>query len=166
MRVLATASLGMALLAMAAFSGQAGAASGEQIFQDQKCTECHYTQGPAREKTIADKLAMKGPELWYAGDKFQEKWLGQWLTDPQPIRPLKYNSLSEKNPGDHPKLSGGDAKAVTAFLMDLKTGQVKAGVIKPKKNVKGKQIFTKKMPCSGCHLYTGRSEDTRLNSSH
>ena len=33
---------------------------------------------------------------------------------------------------------------------------VAAGKVKPKKNPKGRQIFTKKMPCSGCHQYAGR----------
>ena len=33
---------------------------------------------------------------------------------------------------------------------------VEAGVIKAKKNLKGKLIFIKKMPCSGCHQSPGR----------
>ena len=148
-----TLPFGLALMTLTALPGLAEA-SGDQIFNDKGCTDCHYTQGPARENSIAEKLAQKGPELWYAGDKFQKKWLEKWLADPQPIRPLKFNSFTEKNVGDHPKLAGADSAAVADFLMGLTTGQVKAGVIKPKKNPKGKQIFTKKMPCSGCHLYT------------
>lgn len=157
MRQSVALSLGLALLALTAFSSQAEA-SGEQLFNDKKCTDCHYTKGPARENSIADRLAQKGPELWYAGDKFQEKWLAEWLVNPKPIRPLKYNSFAEKNTGDHPKLSGDEAKQVTAFLAGLKSGVVKAGVIKPKKNPKGKQIFEKKMPCSGCHTYHSRKK--------
>ena len=152
-----TLPLGLALLALMALPGQA-AASGEQIFKDGGCADCHYTQGPARETSIEKKLAQNGPELWYAGDKFQKAWLEKWLANPQPIRPLKYNSLTEKNSGDHAKLAAADATAVTGYLMGLTSGEVKAGVIKPKKNAKGKQIFTKKMPCSGCHLYPGREK--------
>ncbi|MEO5364507.1 MAG: c-type cytochrome [Magnetococcus sp. DMHC-8] len=152
MRKTVTLSLGLALLALAGLSGRAEA-GGEQIFNDKKCTDCHYTQGPAREKTVADRLAQKGPELWYAGEKFQEAWLTGWLADPKPIRPLKFNSLTDKNAGDHPKLSADEAKEVSAFLMGLKSGTVKAGEIQPKNNPKGKQIFTKTMPCSGCHTY-------------
>jgi mono/diheme cytochrome c family protein len=133
--------------------GRADPAAGEQVFTGNKCNGCHYTQGPATEKTIADQLAKKGPELWYAGSKFQQAWLEKWLQDPQPIRPLKYNSLSEDNAGDHPKLGGADAGAVTGFLMSLTSDKVEAGVIKPKKNPKGRLIFTKKMPCSGCHQF-------------
>jgi mono/diheme cytochrome c family protein len=139
----------------------ADAAAGKTAFEANKCTDCHYTQGPAREKTIDDQLAKKGPELWYAGSKFQQKWLGAWLQDPKPIRPLKYNSLNEKNPGDHPKLSGGDAKNVTSFLMSLTSDAVTDVKIKAKKGGKGKLIFTKKMPCSGCHQYATRKKGVK-----
>jgi len=151
MRLLAvTVSLG-ALLAMTAAPGYA--AGGDAIFK-KSCASCHYTDGPAKEKTIADQLAKKGPELWYAGSKFQKDWLLAWLQAPKPIRPLKYNSLTDKNPGDHPKMSAGDAAVVTEFLMGLTSPEVKAGTIKPKNNVQGRNIFTKKMPCGGCHEYS------------
>ena len=40
--------------------------------------------------------------------------------------------------------------------MSLTSADVEAGVIKPKKNPKGKLIFVKKMPCSGCHQFPGK----------
>ncbi|MBT4046472.1 MAG: c-type cytochrome [Rhodospirillaceae bacterium] len=135
--------------------GAANASAGGDVFAAKGCADCHYTQGPAREKTIDDQLAKKGPELWYAGSKFQKDWLGKWLTDPKPIRPMKFGSLTVENPADHPKLSGGDVAAVTDFLMGLTSADVAAGKVKPKKNPKGRQIFSKKMPCSGCHQYVG-----------
>jgi mono/diheme cytochrome c family protein len=153
MRQRLAALLGAGLLALWAGPGQADVAAGKQLFADKGCAECHYTEGPAREKTIEDQLAKKGPELWYAGSKFQQDWLGAWLQNPRPIRPLKYNSLSEENPGDHPKLSGPDAAALTEFLMSLTSDLVEPGVVKPKKNPKGRLIFNKKMPCSGCHQF-------------
>ncbi len=158
MRRLGTSLMGVALLAVVATPGRADPVAGEQLFTGNKCNDCHYTQGPAAEKTIADQLAKKGPELWYAGSKFQKAWLEGWLQDPKPIRPLKYNSLTEENPGDHPKLAGGDAGAVTEFLMSLTSDIVEAGVIKPKKHPKGRLIFVKKMPCSGCHQFPSKKK--------
>src|SRR3990172_12288794 len=112
MRFLAvTVSLGAALLVMT--TAPSYAAGGDAIFK-KSCASCHYTDGPAKEKTIADELAKKGPELWYAGSKFQQAWLGKWLQDPKPIRPLKYNSLTETNPGGHSKIAGPHAAAGTA----------------------------------------------------
>ncbi len=143
------------LLALAS-TASADPAAGQAVFEAKECVACHYTNGPAQEKTIEDQLAKNGPELWYSGDKFQRDWLVGWLAEPKVIRPLKFNSLTEENPGDHPALSGDESTDVTDFLMSLTTGEVEAGTVKVKKNDKGKQIFIKKMPCSGCHEYAGR----------
>lgn len=150
--------LGLAFLVVSYVPNIATAADGKSIFTANKCLSCHYTQGPAREKTIADQLKKKGPELWYAGSKFQKAWLQKWLQKPKPIRMMAYNSLTKKNPGKHAKLAAADAKSVTEFLMTLTSSEVKAGVIKPKKSPKGKLIFKKKMPCGGCHQYTARKK--------
>jgi mono/diheme cytochrome c family protein len=160
MRVAASVLLSAAILIMASAPGRAESAAGQETFTGQNCTSCHYTDGPAKEKTIDDQLAKKGPELFYAGSKFQRGWLEGWLQDPQPIRPLAYNSLTEANPGNHPKLAAADATNVADFLMTLTSDAVEAGVITPKRNPKGRQIFTKKMPCSGCHQYTARKKVT------
>ncbi len=157
MRYLFIAAMGWALVLAGSAPARADAAAGKAAFAAKDCTGCHYTDGPAKEKTIDDQLAKKGPELWYAGSKFQKKWLGAWLKDPKPIRPLKYGTLKEKNPGDHPKMAGAEAASITDFLMSLTSDAVKAGKVKvKKKNIKGKLIFIKKMPCSGCHQSPGR----------
>jgi mono/diheme cytochrome c family protein len=157
MRFMMITAIGTALVLTSSGPGWADAAAGKTTFAGKGCNACHYTDGPAKEKTIDDQLAKKGPELWYAGSKFQKAWLGAWLAEPKPIRLLKYGSLSEKNPGDHPKLAGADAANMTDFLMGLTSDAVKAGMVKvKKKNIKGKQIFIKKMPCSGCHQSPGR----------
>ncbi len=158
MKPFLTAALSAAFLVGTASSVLADPAAGKAAFEAKGCTACHYTDGPAKEKTIDDQLAKKGPELWYAGSKFQKDWLGKWLADPKPIRPMKFNDLMVENPGDHPKLAGADAASVTDFLMSLTSADVPAGKVKPKKNPKGRQIFIKKMPCSGCQQYTGRKK--------
>ncbi len=151
MKLLAvTVSLGAAMLVM--MTAPSYAAGGDAIFK-KGCADCHYTDGPAKEKTIADQLAKKGPELFYAGSKFQKAWLSAWLQDPKPIRPMKYNSLTEKNKGDHPKSSASDAAALTDYLMSLTSPKVTTGKIKPKNDVRARNTFTKKMPCGGCHQY-------------
>ncbi|MBT7268865.1 MAG: cytochrome c [Rhodospirillaceae bacterium] len=151
MRLIISTLAAIGLSAVFAGDVRADAAAGKAAFEAQKCTGCHYADGPAREKSIADQLAKKGPELWYAGSKFKKDWLNAWLQDPKPICALAYNSLTKKNAGDHPKLSGGDAGNMTDFLMSKTSSEVKAGTIKPKKSLKGKSIFNKKMPCTGCH---------------
>lgn len=161
MKIIILGILTFILLTPATGTVLADAAAGAKAFEAKKCQECHYTKGPAREKTISDQLAKKGPELWYAGSKFQKKWLGAWLQDPKPIRPMKFNDLTKKNPGDHPKLAGAEAANVTDFLMTLTSDVVKAGKVKPKKSAKGRLIFSKKMPCSGCHQYPTRKKGVK-----
>ncbi|VAX11315.1 hypothetical protein MNBD_GAMMA26-888 [hydrothermal vent metagenome] len=154
MRLATTVSMAAAVL-LGVSAGQVNA-SGEKLFTDNNCNGCHYTQGPAREKTIDDQLAKKGPELWYAGSKFQQAWLQGWLADPKPIRPLKYNSLTEKNPADHPKLAAADAGAVTDYLMTLTSSEVVKGAAGKGNKMKGKMLFMgkkPKMPCKACHQY-------------
>jgi len=152
-----------AALALASGIARADAAAGAKTYQAKKCQDCHYADGPAREKTLADQLAKKGPELWYAGSKFRKEWLGKWLQDPKPIRALKYNSLTEKNPGNHPKLAATEATDVADFLMTKTSPLVKDGVVKPKANPKGRLVFTKNMPCSGCHQFPGQKFTGGLN---
>lgn len=163
MRHTITAALVAALLAPVSGIVHADAAVGGKLFQSKKCQECHYADGPAKEKTMADQLAKKGPELWYAGSKFQKPWLTKWLQDPKPIRALKYNSLTDKNPGNHPKLAAAEATDVTDFLMSRTSPLVKDGVVKPKATPKGRLIFTKNMPCSGCHQFPGKGFNGGLN---
>jgi len=150
--------MGAILLAVVSTPALADPAAGKAVFDANDCQSCHYTEGPARENSIADQLAKNGPELWYAGSKFQRPWLESWLQDPKPIRLLKYNSLDDKNPGDHPSLAAADASSVSDFLMSLASTAVEAGVIKAKNNPKGRLIFTKKMPCSGCHQFPARKK--------
>ena len=145
--------LPIVLAVLVGFSG-AALADGKGTFGAKKCGSCHQIKGPATDKTIYDVWKKKGPELWYSGDKFQAGFLEGWLKDPKPIRAMKFYSLTEKNKGDHKKLSAKDAKEVAAYLMTLKSGKVKAGTVKiKKKNIKGKLLFTKKQSCFGCHTY-------------
>ncbi len=154
MKTAASAFLGLIVLVLATGAARADGAAGKEVFEGSDCQSCHFTQGPATEKTIDDQLAKMGPELWYAGSKFQRPWLEAWLQDPQPIRPMKFNSVMEPNPGGHPALSAGQAGSVADYLMSLTSDVVEAGAVKvKKKNLKGRLIFVKKMPCSGCHQF-------------
>ena len=42
--------------------------------------------------------------------------------------------------------------------MGLTSKEVKSGVIQAKSNVQGKNIFVKKMPCSGCHEFSDKGK--------
>lgn len=147
-----------ALLALAFTApSYGGAVEGKKTFEAKKCGVCHQVQGPAKEKTIKDVLAKKGPELWYAGSKFNKGFLEAWLKDPKPIRPLEYYSLTKVNEANHPKLSQGDATDAALYLMSLKSADVKDAGLKPQDNPRGRVVFLKKQSCYGCHLVRERA---------
>ena len=134
----------------------AGSNEGKKIFDAGKCASCHQVKGPATEKTIQDVLAKKGPELWYSGSKFRPGFLEGWLKDPRPIRPMRYYSLTEKNPGDHPRLAPGDAAEVAAYLMSLKSAEARPSGIRPGVDPGGRAVFMKEQACYSCHQVTSR----------
>jgi mono/diheme cytochrome c family protein len=128
------------------------AASGEETFKSNKCSNCHSMAGPPA-KSFLEQQKKKGPDLWYAGSKYQEKWLESYLQKPVTVRPLAFGSIKEKNELKHPALSAADAKAVTAYLASQKSTAVTKGTVKKaNKGVRGKILFKKKQACYGCHL--------------
>jgi len=131
--------------------GQVG--PGEQTFKAKGCGYCHRVARPGGVITRSAFLAQKGPALWYAGTKFKDGFLASWLVAPKPIRPLAYNSLTEKNRGNHPRLTPFEAKTVASWLMTLKSeNPVTPAGIRPGVNVRGRIVFIKKFACYGCHL--------------
>ncbi len=154
--VIKTVSVAVSVLLCVFLSGQGAsggmAAEGRKVFEERRCGECHTTERPLRRPTFEEFLKEKGPPLWYAGSKFRKGWLKEWLKSPEPVRPMAYNSLKERNPADHPALGSKEAEAVAEYLAALKVEGLKKGVVRPEKNVRGRIIFEKKLGCYGCHL--------------
>lgn len=133
-------------------SADGGAAQkGKSIFTSNGCNDCHSTVAPSKVSTFEEFEAKEGPDLWYAGSKFKASFLQTWLKDPVKIRPLKFNSIKDENPGDHPSLKAGEAGSVAEYLMTLKAEKMAPVGIKAKKSVAGRIIFEKKQACYGCH---------------
>lgn len=147
-------SLAAAVLAvfLIVFSKGISLADGKGIFSDKNCGGCHQASGRATVKTLEDNLKQQGPELWYSGNKFKKAWLVEWLEAPVPLRPMKFNSVTEKNTDKHPALSKAEAKEVADYLMTLKAKEVKAGIVEEKATAQGKIMFVKKYGCVGCHV--------------
>ncbi|WP_394780258.1 c-type cytochrome [Undibacterium sp.] len=157
--VLAGALLGGAALTAAAANGQ--------DMLKQQCIACHAVAKP--DKATLDRLwERKGPDLHYAGDKFNREWLVAWLQNPSTIRPggvmfAKLAKPSADKTADqidaaqlapHPKLSKDDAAAVADSLMALKVdGLVEKGGFKnePVNASFASMLFSKLRGCTSCH---------------
>lgn len=142
-----------------------GAADGEAILASQ-CNACHNLTGPAP-ATLNDLWNRKGPDLFYAGNKYQAAWMERWLQKPSRIRPAGMfygNHIKPGAKGDevdtatlvtHPALSTTDAKAVTAALMQRKahTDLITPGAYVPGtiSASSGEMLFDKFKGCLACH---------------
>jgi mono/diheme cytochrome c family protein len=131
------------------------------------CASCHALTKP--ENPTVDRLwSRKGPDLWYAGDKFNRDWLVGWLQNPTPIRPGGVMWFKHAKPGEprdtldtasvekHPAVDAATAAKLADALLQLKgDGLVTPGEFKPAETnmMMGQMSFTKLRGCSSCHQY-------------
>jgi len=149
-------------------SGRAIAQDGIAIVE-RECASCHNMTGPAP-VTLAELLERKAPDLFYAGSKFNREWLARWLQNPTVIRRsgvMFLNHIVNEDGKDRvneatvspcaAKLTAEEAEAVTNYLMTLTDRAMKTGVVDGlQKHSKHKayNLFSKRMPCIGCHRIT------------
>lgn len=130
------------------------------------CASCHALAKPA-DASFERLWTRKGPDLWYAGNKFKQDWLADWLQDPKPIRPVGYpyfKTIREGTDHDevdpakltvHPTLPKAEAEAAATALMALKgpPDLVPEGSFKG--DVSGARMgalsFNKLRGCTACH---------------
>ncbi len=131
-----------------------------------ECSACHNLTGPAP-TTLAELWARKGPDLFYAGNKYRPEWLEQWLQNPRRIRPAgmfygnhikpgpEHDLIDKSTLKPHPRLGPADARAVTAALMTLKAKSelIRPGEYKPGRIsiAMGDLMFDKFRGCLACH---------------
>lgn len=144
----------------------ASAADGMTILQ-KDCASCHNLKGPAPQ-TLQALWDRKGPDLFYAGNKYRREWLVEWLQKPQRIRPagefygkhikpgVKRDEVDTTALENHVALSKDDAVGVAAELMKLKPHddliakeKIEPGTISKQM---GEMAFDKFMGCMACHL--------------
>ena len=86
-------------LALGATTLTAWAGNGQDLLK-QQCVACHAVTRP--ENASLERLwERKGPDLHYAGSKFNREWLVSWLQNPTTLRPggVMYSFLSGDRAG-------------------------------------------------------------------
>ena len=153
------------LVASALLTSMASAATGMEILNS-SCSNCHNLTGPSPQ-TLSELWLRKGPDLFYAGNKYRQEWLEEWLKNPRRIRPAGMFYGNHIKPGEdhdvvdkatliqHPKLSGEEAKEVAQELMTLRA---RSDLIKPGAYQEGtislsmgELMFDKFRGCLACH---------------
>ncbi len=138
-----------------------------KIILKSRCGKCHAIKGPAA-TTLKDFKARKGPDLFYAGVKYNEEWLIKWLANPVPIRPAGFryfkNIIVTEGSDDtvnwdalaeHVALTPDEAEMVAATLMTFMAykGKVKKNALteEPADAFMGEMNFDKFSGCLACH---------------
>lgn len=137
----------------------------------ERCASCHSLTGPAP-RTYRGVVARKAPDLFYAGSKFNRAWLVAWLQSPTAIRRsgvMFLNHIANEDGADEDgkdriaeatvkpcpaELSLAEAETAADYLMTLQDPAMKTGVVDPAKKLrkhKAYRLFTKQLPCIGCH---------------
>lgn len=157
----------MRRILLATLLGFSGAALADGGLLQKECAACHNISGPAAQ-TLNEAFAKKGPDLFYAGNKYRQPWLVSWLQKPQRIRPTgiyygnhikagaKEDEIDTATLTSHVTLSKGDATAAAAELMQLKAHdeliakeKIEPGAISKQM---GEMTFNKFLGCMACHL--------------
>ena len=92
------------------------------------CRECHRLSSK-------EKKPDKGPDLFYAGDKFYKNWLKKFLQSPTVIREVNVFSESDflgkrhKASNRHIALAKEEAERVANFLMTLRLPNLEVGKV-------------------------------------
>lgn len=157
----------MQKIILAVLLGLSGTASSAEGIFPKDCTSCHNVTGPAAQ-TLKEALGKKGPDLFYAGNKYRQEWLAAWLQNPKRIRPAgmyygdhikpgaKSDEIDASTLTKHAALTEADATAIAAWLMKLKPhdGLIAKEKIEPGTITKqmGEMNFDKFQGCMACHL--------------
>jgi len=119
------------------------------------CRECHRL-------SLKEKKSDKGPDLFYAGDKFYKNWLNKFLQSPTVIREVNVFSESDflgkkhKASTPHVALAKEGAERVASFLMTLRLPNLEVGKVNEEPLSKGERaqtkiLFERSFGCISCH---------------
>ena len=122
------------------------------LIEEKNCSACHRLSKVGKEK--------KGPDLFYAGNKFQGAWLEEYLQNPVILR--KTGTINSpdflkgglKNLQQHPILNKNDAVNITQELMAMTLPGLPEEQINPLTKgqiAKTKYEFERTFSCISCH---------------
>lgn len=141
-------------------------ADGVELLKKHNCASCHALTGAAP-STLAELWQRKGPDLFYAGNKYRQAWLEAWLQNPKRIRPTGMFYMDHIKPGEkrnmvdtssltkHVTLNAADAKGITTALLSLKANTALIKAEKHDASISpgplGEMLFDKIYGCMACH---------------
>jgi mono/diheme cytochrome c family protein len=123
----------------------------KEIIQNQ-CTTCHKFEGAPE-----SKFNLEGPDLMWAGNKYQRPWLIRWLTGKEEnLYPKGYRWDISQQQIQHPSLSSGNANIVADYFIKnyqdprIIKSFVDLATLTEREAELGADIF-RNFSCLGCH---------------
>ena len=155
----------LAFLCLGGFLSFIPSISNAGVLEEKNCGSCHRLSVEDAEKNFT------GPDLHFAGNKFQPDWLKQFLKNPGVIRPAGiithpgFLQGSPENP-PHPSFPEKEASTLANNLMDLKiSGQplepVDMEPLSKEQRAKIKYKFERTFSCISCHQSLNLAEKVR-----
>ncbi len=146
-------------------SAFADSAAGLKVMEKKACASCHDLTGKPGPET--EGLWRKGPALYYAGNKYNQSWLKEWLQSPKQVRPSGMFYLDHVESGkkrdmirktsfpEHVRLTATEAGHVASLLSSkrTKTALIRAEKLDPMITAgsAGELLFDKGNGCMACH---------------
>ncbi|KMP10398.1 hypothetical protein UZ36_07735 [Candidatus Nitromaritima sp. SCGC AAA799-C22] len=123
----------------------------EQLIQGQ-CSTCHKFKGQPE-----SKFNLKGPDLMWAGNKYQRPWLIRWLTGKEEnLYPNGYRWDLSRTQIKHPVVSESQANGIADYFIKhykdprVKKSPVDLSTFNEMEAAFGAEIY-RKFSCLGCH---------------
>ena len=121
------------------------------LIEEKNCASCHRLSQKENEK--------KGPDLFYAGNKFKTPWLEKYLQNPVSLRKAgtihNPGFLKGEHENKHPSLFKEDAQKITQELMKMTLPNLPAKEIQntltKAQIAKTKYEFERTFSCISCH---------------
>ena len=116
------------------------------------CVQCHRLEGKAE-----SRFNLQGPDLIWAGSKYQRSWLIRWLTGKEaPLYAKGYRWDKTQEPHKHMTVTEAEANLIADYLAENSTDpRVKVGAFDVTKvtkfDVKFGDMAYKAHACLGCH---------------
>ena len=130
-----------------------GVEASPALVKEKQCDTCHRFSKTETEKS--------GPDLFFAGDKFQDNWMLSFLKQPEVIRLAGHTrdpgflKGTPQYTGPHPTLNSKEAQQMTDHLMSLKTLKdmppLELPPLSKGKRVRVKILFERNYSCIACH---------------
>jgi len=143
--------------------------TGRTLFAQGRCIQCHSSEAAFADDKMPE-LSCDSPVLTAVGDRLNQAWLAEWLSDPSSVRELA--QMPTMLHGSE-SARGEQARNIAAFLASLAneadTDGNAGGFVDDLDRVDAGEVRFEELGCFTCHFLPGDEpleDEPRLSLSH